>query len=49
MIADLLIKQSEGETIQVQMKSGEWKDVIITEQDINCNPKFYRIKPKKEE
>ena len=45
IIADLLIKQSEGKTIQVQMKSGEWRDVLITEEDLNCNAKYYRIKP----
>ena len=37
--------QVSGETIQHQMKSDEWRDVVITEQDLNYDASFYRIKP----
>ena len=45
----LLDAQIGGKTIQHQMKDGEWKDVIITEQDLSCDSSFYRIKPEEDE
>lgn len=36
--------QVSGKTIQHLMLNGEWRDVVITEQDLNYDASFYRIK-----
>lgn len=41
----LLDAQANGKTIQHKMKDEEWKNVIITEQELSCDSSFYRIKP----
>lgn len=43
-IAEMLVAQANGKTIQVKMKNGEWRDVLISEQDLKCDASFYRIK-----
>lgn len=44
----LIIAQSEGKTVQVQMVNGEWRDVFVSVLDSKCNISFYRIKPEEE-
>ena len=44
----LLIAQAEGKTVQVQMVTGEWRDVFVSELDLKCDASFYRIKPEEE-
>ena len=41
----LLIAQAEGKTVQVQMVTGEWRDVFVSVLDSKCDASFYRIKP----
>ena len=47
-MSELLIAQANGKTIQTKMMNGEWRDVLITEQDKKCDASFYRIKPEEE-
>ena len=47
-ISELLIAQANGKTIQTKMVNGEWRDVMITENDKKCDASFYRIKPDEE-
>lgn len=47
-IAEMLIAQANGKTIQVKMINGEWRDVFISRLDLKCDASFYRIKPEVE-